>query len=271
MLIASWILFNEIAAQVINPEFDDWVEIQIGQPYIDPVGWNSNNETTFEGFASTPVDRGTDSVGYFAIISSTAAGIDASLSGMMSQTIAADKLVKIEFDSKCDTLWQTGRCIVRVLDQNDNALYTDVDSTMASEFSRRSIDIESNWTEANDSLTIQFIAKGGHDQWDEEEDGYSVFMIDKVNAEYITGIEDVEQEFEMKIFPNPANDVVHISHNLSKDPDMIEVYTLMGQRVLITNFSNEINIVSLSAGVYMLNLISIGSRHCQIIMVHNQP
>ena len=255
---------------MINPEFDDWVEIQIGQPYIDPVGWNSNNETTYEGFASTPVDRGTDSVGYFAIISSTAYGIDVTSSGMLSQTIVAENLAKIEFDSKCDTLWQTGRCIVRVLDQNDNALYTDVDSTTDSEFSRITIDIESSWTQENDSLTIQFIAEGGHDEWDEEEDGYSVYMIDKVNAEYITGLEDVKDEFAIKIYPNPANDIIHISHNQSMDPDWIEIYTLMGEIVLKANYADELTLNSLSGGVYILSLVSEGGSCSQLLSVFSR-
>src|SRR6186713_1271332 len=96
MLLVCWSLFNGISAQVINPEFDDWVEIHIGQPYLDPVGWTTNNQTTDIGLASTPVDRVADSTGFYARIASNAYGIDATLSGMMSQTIAADNLVKIE-------------------------------------------------------------------------------------------------------------------------------------------------------------------------------
>jgi hypothetical protein len=269
LLTLSVLFFNDILGQVINPEFDDWEVIQMGQPYENPIGWTTNNETDENGFASTPVTKGTDSSGYYARVTSNAHGIDATFSGLLSQTISAINLVEIEFVSKCDTLAMAGKCIVRVLDQSKSTvLFEDTSFTVSNKFSQSTIDIISNWTIENDSITIQFIAKGGIDPWDKQEDGYSVFMIDKVRTEYITSTEDGRHDLEFAIYPNPANDLVHIVSNLSQPTSKMEILTLTGRPILRTRYSTWLKVDWIPNGVYIFNLITEKSMRSSLLVIN---
>ena len=268
LLALSILFYNGIMGQVINPEFDDWEVIQIGQPYENPIGWTTNNETDVNGFASTPVTKGTDSIGYFARIASNAHGIDATFSGELSQTLSAKNLVEIAFDSKCDTLAMAGKCIVRVLDQSKGiVLYEDTSFTVSTIFSRSTITIENDWTTESDSITIQFIAKGGIDPWDDQEDGYSVFLVDNVITEYISSTDDMELRNEIQIYPNPANDLIHIVSFLSRPPIKIEILTLMGQPILRTDYSTMLKVDWIPNGVYIFNLVSEQSMYSRLLVI----
>ena len=173
-----------LKAQIINPDFNDWHWVTLAQPYLDPTGWTTNNYNQFGGVACTPIDRASDSTGYYAHISSSGCGVDAVLSGVMSQRIPAKHLSRLNIVSKCDSLWGTGSCVISLIGKDySDVLYTDSIWTEENEFQTHSIDIPDEWIMDNDSITIQLTAKGIIDMWDEEEDGYSVFLIHRVTAD----------------------------------------------------------------------------------------
>jgi hypothetical protein len=68
--------------------------------------------------------------------------------------------------------------------QNESeVLYFDVISNEETEYHTRSVDILPEWIANHDSITIQLKAKGNLDMWDEEEEGYAVFFVDRVTAD----------------------------------------------------------------------------------------
>jgi hypothetical protein len=256
LLFLGMMLTSRLCTQVINPGFDEWEVIQIGQPYENPIGWTTNNETDDFGLASTPVTKGIDLNGYFARVASSAHGIDAVLSGWLSQTISVENLVKIDFDSQCDSLFQSGRCIVRVLDQSESqVLYVDSISIESDTFSRYTIVVENAWAQDNDFITLQFIAKGNLDDWDEEEDGYSIFLVDNIHAEYITGIKDAALNTELVIYPNPSMGLFHFSHDQAQDPSHIEIASLTGQINFKSSYAAAFDLSFLPDGMYVVNVI----------------
>jgi hypothetical protein len=63
---------------------------------------------------------------------------------------------------------------------------------------------------------------------------------------------------ELKIYPNPVNDVLHISNKSSIEN--VEIYNLAGQLLITKNNvkSKEINVSSLQKGIYIVKIISNG-------------
>ncbi len=267
-LLLFLILLNKVDAQIINSSFDDWEVIQIGQPYENPIGWTTNNLTNKLGLASTPVDKGIDENGFYARITSNAFGIDATLSGKLSQQIALANLVKIEFDNQCDSLFQTGRCIVSVFDQQGDAvLYVDTIATMSDSFSRYVLPVDAAWAVSNDSIRLQFTAAGGFDMWDEMEDGFSIFMIDNVSAEYITASKEIEPDKNFSFYPNPTSGIIYLESHQVLGSAQIEILSITGQLISTTNFADLLNLDWLTDGVYVLNLVSGSSMQGRLLVL----
>ena len=79
--------FGECNCQVINGDFNTWIEAQdFGEPFENPIGWSTNNETTPTGFANTPIEKRTEESNCFANISSSFQGLDTTSPGILSQT-----------------------------------------------------------------------------------------------------------------------------------------------------------------------------------------
>lgn len=73
----------------------------------------------------------------------------------------------------------------------------------------------------------------------------------------ILNVPDFEITGELKIFPNPTNDLLNIQNH--RYPKLsFEIYNLIGQKLQSGNVSNTLNIISigqLSEGIYLLRLI----------------
>ena len=181
--IALLSIYVDVKAQIINPFFEDWHWVTIAQPYLDPDGWVTSNENIVGGFATTPIDRITDSIGNYTRMASEAWGIDAQLSALISQRIPTKNLTRLNITAQCDTLWGTGKCVISLIGQDyTDVLYTDSIAVEETEFHTRSINFLPAWIDDHDSITIQLTAYGNIDIWDMEEDGYSVFYVDRVTA-----------------------------------------------------------------------------------------
>lgn len=222
--------FHSVNGQFINGDFEQWDSITMfGQPYIDPADWETNNTNDIFGLANTPVTRGVDTTGYFAKIESKDRGIDALLPGWMKQTINIENLTQIAYNYKCDYIFQSGACVVNLYQGNTNHLiYTDSIFEVDSVFESKTIDILPEWKLFNDSITIEFVAKGNLDDFDEMEDGYSVFLIDKVNASYISSLDDNRFGKDFTLFPNPSTGIVTFDINRNDQQYQIEIYSIDG-------------------------------------------
>ncbi len=69
------------------------------------------------------------------------------------------------------------------------------------------------------------------------------------------GIQEVDtRNYEVSIFPNPASDVINIKTDL--EFTTVELYDILGKRVLQTGPTNQLNISSFKSGVYFIKLHS---------------
>ncbi len=78
------------------------------------------------------------------------------------------------------------------------------------------------------------------------------------------GIADVENDNEMVVYPNPANNMVHISG--MDNVQMVEVFNLQGQRVAVESGNvHEISVSGLASGMYILRVTTDkGVRSCRV-------
>ncbi|HZV70880.1 MAG TPA: T9SS type A sorting domain-containing protein [Saprospiraceae bacterium] len=262
MLTSFLIWVNQPSAQIINAGINEWEVIQtIGQPFENPVGWKTNNYTDYNGFASTPVIKVVDPAGgYFAKVESNLHGIDGSGPGELWQTISTDHLTKIDFYAHCDSIFQVGRCIVSILGQDPlDVLFIDSIPVDPTGFTLNSIHILNEWSQENDSITIRFTAKGNMDIWDEKEDGYSIFKVDNVTAQYITGSEEISKPDDLIIFPNPSSGIINLVQEDSGNPMRIEMYSIMGEAIFKSNYFEILDLNNFPNGVYLIKILS-GTR-----------
>lgn len=87
------------------------------------------------------------------------------------------------------------------------------------------------------------------------------FMIRPVmgGEPYFVGVEENQEvTSNLRIYPNPASDVVHISGIDAENCEEICVYDVSGRVVKSSRYVNELNISDLSDGVYMIRVIGKG-------------
>jgi hypothetical protein len=79
-----------------------------------------------------------------------------------------------------------------------------------------------------------------------------------------TGNNITENDNEISIYPNPCRNVINIHHNLSTEIT-IEIYTLSGILLLRDEFANkQIDIGTLSPGIYLLKVNNKVLKFCKI-------
>ncbi len=82
--------------------------------------------------------------------------------------------------------------------------------------------------------------------WGETED-YTINIVGT------TSVSDVEQA-KINIYPNPASNTLTIDNSSSLKLNSYEIYSVIGQRVMESTFTNSINISNLNTGMYYLVL-----------------
>lgn len=249
------------SAQLVNGAFELWDTISMfGQPYINPAGWVTNNNNTFAGLANTPVTQGIDSTGFYAIVASKEWGLDAVLPGRLKQTIRSRDLKRIEYFSKCDSLYQTGTCDINIYrGESNNLVYTESIVAEDTVFQLRSIDILPEWIQGEDSVTIEFVANGILDMWDEQEDGYAVFLVDQVDASYISSTDRPTETAWITCYPNPT------TGNVTLDPGSpfarrIDISDLSGKMIRSFSDLESIDLEGLAPGMYIIRIVDVYGR-----------
>ena len=85
-----------------------------------------------------------------------------------------------------------------------------------------------------------------------------------------SSILDLGSSDEMILYPNPANQVISILLKNGKTIKEVNIYTLLGQKLLLErSHKNTLNVSSLKNGVYIIEIISDDSRYRTKLTVKN--
>lgn len=71
----------------------------------------------------------------------------------------------------------------------------------------------------------------------------------------------------IKIYPNPTNDIIHITCDLKKENTHIELYNVIGEKILSIPYKTEIDVSKLAKGYYILKLITYDHREIHSRMI----
>ena len=250
------LLTFHLFGQIRNGSFDNWEPANsLGDPFENPIGWQTNNFAFPRGFASTPVIKELTSDGFLAKITSNSIGIDNTGPGCLSQKIATRDLKAISYESKCDSISDLGACVVTIwIPEENTILYRDSVLENDSQFVFNTIDIPSEWSTQYDSVTLEFQAYGYFHPPVIFFQGYSVFFIDNVKAELISSTNDLNPSTLLSLGPNPVNDYLYLNMENRSVGSRVQIYAMNGQMVYDEALTNEIEVGFLSAGVYTIVL-----------------
>ncbi|MBC6993787.1 T9SS type A sorting domain-containing protein [Neolewinella lacunae] len=248
-------------AQFANPEFRDWVLIDTAQPYLGLVMWETSNHNDFFGFNNVSVERLIEGEQYYAKIESKQRAYDASIEGWIAQTIATRDLDRIDYRSRCDSLAGLGYCLVEIrAGIEDEVLFSDTIRTTDQEFQQRSITILPEWRERYPEFRVEFEAFGYVFALVPEMMAYSVFLLDKVEASYISNLASVSRVAEqLKVYPNPATDVVRLDLPVDFTAPTVEIYSVLGNLVAsYANSGSTLSLAQLPRGMYLISVRDAG-------------
>jgi len=72
-----------------------------------------------------------------------------------------------------------------------------------------------------------------------------------VDFSALLGVEEQVTKMNVEVYPNPTNDIINIRS--TSNIDLVEMYDLLGQRVLSSTRTEGIKVSQLPVGVYVLN------------------
>ncbi|GAB5539265.1 MAG: hypothetical protein Salg2KO_13680 [Salibacteraceae bacterium] len=79
---------------------------------------------------------------------------------------------------------------------------------------------------------------------------------DSVYVEITLGLNNVRNELAVKVFPNPATHIVNILIENNRVPDLVQIYSLDGRKLLNVLNTSRVNVSPLKTGTYMLRFKS---------------
>ncbi len=83
----------------------------------------------------------------------------------------------------------------------------------------------------------------------------STFYFDDVNQQTTLSTDNIIKLNSIVLFPNPVKELLHINSN-SSEITKVEIFTLLGQKVLERGNTDTVNLRSLSKGVYLIKVHS---------------
>jgi len=89
--------------------------------------------------------------------------------------------------------------------------------------------------------------------------GYGIPNLQTALSNALSNQDVLYDELEVKIFPNPANNVLNISTPFDEDVLTIRMFNILGQETLTKNLSggrNQVDISNLNEGLYILAVSS---------------
>ncbi len=105
------------------------------------------------------------------------------------------------------------------------------------------------------SISLGYLDAGIFRSYNFKTDGYSIRCLNGDGS----SIEDINYQDKLEIYPNPAIDRIYIDYT-EKQNVKIQIWDVVGECVLqskLTNSTNEIDISSLSKGIYIIKLTGI--------------
>ena len=183
LLAAAICLFTTgIQGQIKNSDFSVWIEAQSsGEVYYDPQDWATSNQSILT-MARVSVVENTDGLNSIAHISSTNQGTDAQSSGYISQEISTSDVSVLSLWAKCDSLYGNSGCVLAVKALDGTVLQTDTTKTVDTDYRKYEMTLDSAVIANHNSIVLWIEAQGALDPWDDQEDGFSVFLVDEVKA-----------------------------------------------------------------------------------------
>lgn len=249
------------SAQIQNSGLDQWEEVSNPLfPYQDLVGWTTSNIHSFTPatwpFPDTSVTRATEDGRQFAKMQSNSRGQDSSGPGFIEQRFSSKNLKTIKYISRCDSIYLLGRCLVQIYSTNPNVqLLSDTTILTSKVFEEKTIEIDPSWTQLSDSLTIRLVADGYFFGLMPEMEGYAVFSIDEVEADYITSTKNnILDSKILEIHPNPSAGIYNFKIDDSLNAKSIFVYNTQGQIILEKNYSPQLDLTGLGSGTYIISI-----------------
>ena len=113
----------------------------------------------------------------------------------------------------------------------------------ASQWATKTVDLSAY--DGLDNLVLAFVNIGGYGQ---------ALYLDNILVESSETLSVANNNIEndLKVFPNPTSDMLTIK--TSYDIDKVELYDMLGKRVMKKTNSSELNLNSLSDGIYLLEI-----------------
>ena len=171
-----------LQAQIKNGQLSNWVQAQsVGEPFYNPDQWETSNYSMLTR-AIVSVEEIVNGSNSIAHVSSSTQGIDAISSGHISQSIPTIGASVITLWAKCDSLYGNSGCVMAVKALDGTVLQTDTTRTVDANFRNYQMIVDPAIIATYDTITVWIEAQGAIDMWDEEADGFSVFLIDEVRV-----------------------------------------------------------------------------------------
>lgn len=266
IIVLTVILGSSLNAQIIDGNFEKWDTafhwvLPVNSQYeLIPRYWKSNNEIHPDWhpfLVSTPASQSEESpFDEFSLKleSSATISIDESGTGILYQDIPSKKLDQISFWMKCDSILNDAGCYIELYGINNtlNLIYKDSIIEQQTNFENYIIRPNPSMVNDYDSIRIQFIAKG-YNGLGENYVSHTQMLIDKVEVEYLSNIEQLETN-KLNIFPNPTDDKISIESK-GQEIKMIQLINSDGKiikKVFYPNNINTLEIKNFAKGVYIL-------------------
>ncbi|MAX80893.1 MAG: hypothetical protein CL843_12065 [Crocinitomicaceae bacterium] len=85
----------------------------------------------------------------------------------------------------------------------------------------------------------------------------------------VTGVNDLKKASNLNIYPNPANDIITVKHELSSNLE-VSIYTVTGAQVsstIVSGNTNTIDVSTLPAGYYILKAKAGNLEHTEKLII----
>ena len=76
---------------------------------------------------------------------------------------------------------------------------------------------------------------------------------------YVMGLKENQKENIIRVYPNPASDILNLDNSMSSEACKIKMIDLLGRTTLEAELSKQINIKEIKAGIYFLQLFDKGN------------
>ena len=103
-----------------------------------------------------------------------------------------------------------------------------------------------------DNIQYNFINTNG--SWQQSSKHGSLMIRPVVGPSYYIGLDEQESTASLRLYPNPASQVLHLESNFDKG--QISIYDITGHKVYQGEYQHEISLSNLNDGLYFIQIIT---------------